>query len=213
MSTTQKITGAVVEFISGAVTSPHDSMSVEVETPRIYVPAANIAGIRCDLYAPRPVVGSVPVRVVITLRDRTTQVASVAAKVRLFDTAVVAARKLNRLESLSSSDLRLDRREVTGLSDAYFTSVEDLAGKRTTRIIVAGTVLENMDVETIPLIKRGSGVVVVVVVGGVTVTSKAKALEDGYLGDIIRVQDLITGKRLAATVRGETLVFHNASSL
>jgi len=211
--TAQRITKAVVEFISGAVTSPHDSMSVEVETPRAFVPTADVMDVRCDLYAPRTVVGSVPVRVILTLTDGTTRVVSVSAKVRLFDAVAVAARKINRLECLAASDLRLEKRDVTGLADACFTDVETLANRRATRLILAGTVIENMDVETIPLVARGSGVVVTVVVGGVTVTSKAKALEDGDLGDTIRVQDLITGRRLAATVKGGTLVVLEWSNL
>jgi flagella basal body P-ring formation protein FlgA len=211
--TAQRIAEAVVDFVSGAVTSPHDSVSVEVDPVRVYVPAADVVDLRCDLYSQRPVVGSVPVRVTLTLRDGTVHVMSVSAKVRLFDTVAVAARKLGRLQSVADSDLRLERREVTGFTDGYFTALGDFGNMRTTRLVIAGTVLQNMDVEAIPVVKRGTGVVVAVVVGGVTVISKARALEDGELGDTIKVQDVVTGKRLAATVMGGTLVVHDGSSL
>jgi flagella basal body P-ring formation protein FlgA len=209
----QRVADEVAVFAASAVTGPHDSLSVEVEAPRVPVPGTEVVDIRCDLYGPGPVAGSVPVRVTLTLRDGSTRVVTVSAKVRLFDTVVVAARKLDRLEVLSPSDFRIERREITGLADAYFKTTDDLTAVRTTAVLLAGSVIERGDVESIPLVKRGAGVLVAVVVGGVTVTSKARALEDGDLGDTIKVQDVITKKRLAATVRGGTLVVLDGSSL
>lgn len=208
-----RITDAVSGMLRGAVTAAYDSLTIEVDPPRVAVSAAEVADIRCEPYGTGAVAGSVPVRVVLLLRDGTTRVVTVSARVRLFDTVVVAARKLDRLEVLSPSDLRLEKREVTGLADAYFTCTGDLVAVRSTGVLLAGSVIERDDVETIPLVKRGSGVMVAVVVGGVTVTSKARALEDGGLGDTIRVQDVITGRRLAAVVRGGTLVVLDGSTL
>ena len=78
---------------------------------------------------------------------------------------------------------------------------------------MAGAPVRASDVESIPLIERGSDVTVSVVIGAVTVTSTAKALEDGYMGESIRVRDHMTGKRLTCVVAGKRLVLLEGAML
>lgn len=200
-------------FLSQHVTAPHDSMAITIGLPPASAPIDKIRDIGFELLSPRPVIGTVPFKVTLFLDEGAAQSFAATARVRIYDTVAVSAQRLDRHKTLLSEDIRLERREVTYLADAYFTDPGSLVGKRIKRMTALGRILTESDVEEIPLIKRGSGVMVCVVIGPVTVSSKAKALEDGCLGDHITVQDVGTRKRLTGVVADERLVILDSSAL
>ncbi len=202
-----------VSFLSHNVTAPHDSLAITIGLPPVSVSADDVRDLGFDLLSAKPVIGTVPFKVTLFLGEGMTQSFTVTARVRLYDTVAVSAHRLDRHEVVAPDDIRLERREVTYLADAYFSDPSGLIGKRTRRLASAGKILTASDVERIPLVRRGSGVMVSVVIGAVTVSSKAKALEDGCLGDHIRVQDIGTRKRLTGIVADERLVILDASAL
>jgi flagella basal body P-ring formation protein FlgA len=197
---------SAVEFVSERVIAPHDSVNVMVELPTFPVDRDEIADFSFQLLSSKPVVGTVPFRASLILRDGSELAFAATARVRIYDTVAVTARRLGRHETVEAGDIRFERREVTLLRDGYFTAPREVTGKRTRRIITAGALVRASDVESVPLIERGSNVTVSVVIGPVTVTSTAKALEDGHMGETIRVRDHMTGKRLTCVVAGKRLV-------
>jgi flagella basal body P-ring formation protein FlgA len=204
---------SAASFLSQRVSTPGDSVSVVVDLPSLGVRSADIASYTFEILSAKPVAGTVPFKVNLLGKDGTETSLAATARVRIFDTVAVAARRVGRHEILVRGDIRLERREVTPLRDGYFTDPAELAGKRVRRVITSGYLLQTSDVEPVPVVERGSGVTVSVVMGAVTVTSKAKALEDGDLGDLIRVQEITTGKRLIGMVAGERLVILDKSML
>lgn len=209
----EKIEQQAVTFLAHNVTAPHDSLVITVRLPSVSVSADKVRELGFDMLSARPVVGTVPLKVTLFLDGGASQSLTATARVRIYDTVAVSAGRLGRHETLESEDIRLERREVTYLSDAYFTEPGELIGKRTKRLTGVGKILMASDVERIPLVERGSSVMVSVVVGAVTVSSKARALEDGCLGDHISVQDTGTRKRLTGVVAGERLVVLDTSTL
>jgi flagella basal body P-ring formation protein FlgA len=208
-----RIEQEAVSFLSHNVTAPHDSVAITIGLPALSVSTDGIRDFGFDLLSAKPVIGTVPIKITLFLNEGVTQSLTATARVRIYDTVAVSAHRLGRHETLAPDDIRLERREVTHLADAYFSDPSGLIGKRTRRLASAGKILTASDVERIPLVKRGSGVMVSVVIGAVTVSSKAKALEDGCLGDHIRVQDIATRKRLTGIVANERLVILDASAL
>jgi flagella basal body P-ring formation protein FlgA len=208
-----RIKSQAVAFLSQKVSLPHDSLAVDIGLPPIHAGADKIADFGFDLLSAKPVVGTVPFRITLFLHDGTAKPLTATARVHIYDTVVVSTRRLQRHEALSPDDLRLERREVTYLPDGYFTDPDLLLVQRTRRVISTGTVLIASAVEVIPLIKRGSGVSVSVIIGSVIVTSRAKALEDGGLGETIKIQDIGTRKRLSGVVAGQGLVVLDSSAL
>lgn len=208
-----RLSDAAVSFLKDRVSTPGDSVSVTVDLPPIGVRSAGVDHYTFELLSPKPVAGTVPFRVNLVCKDHTEISVTATARVRIFDIAAVAARRIGRHEVLAADDIRLERREVTQLRDGYFTYPAELAGKRVRRVIAAGYLLQTSDVERVPVVERGSGVTVSVVIGSVIVTSKAKALEDGELGELISVQEITTGKRLTGVVAGERLVILDKSML
>jgi flagella basal body P-ring formation protein FlgA len=209
----QLIEDEAVDFLSRNISAPHDSLAIAIGLPAVAVEAADVADIAFDVLSGRPAGGTVPFKVTLFLSDGTTRDLTATARVRIYDTVAVSSARIQRHEILGIDDVRLERREVTHLPDAYFSDPLELAGQRTKRLTGIGKIFTASDVEPNPLIKRGSGVMVCVAIGSVTVSSKAKALEDGILGDVIKVQDLGTRKRLVGIVAGERLVLLDESTL
>jgi flagella basal body P-ring formation protein FlgA len=193
-------------FVTQLVKVPSDSVRTTVDIPSISLDEHEIEEVTFELLSSRPVIGTVPLRVSLRLKDGGELPFTATARVRVYNTVAVAARRLGRHETIEENDLRFEQCEVTQVTDGYFTEPGDVVGKRAKRIISAGTLIRDGDIQPVPLIERGSSVTVSVVIGAVTVTSKAKALEDGELGALIQVQDLITRKRLTGAVAGRRLV-------
>jgi flagella basal body P-ring formation protein FlgA len=212
-SLTETVRGSVESFVRDRVTMPSDSVAVAVALPVFAVEPQEVVDFSLDLLSTKPVIGTVPVKVAFILNGGGTLTYAATARVRVFAKVLVAAERLNRHEIVTGEAMRAETREITHLTDAYFADVAEIAGKRARRVISPGRLVRASDVETIPLVDRGEGVTVTVVLGKVTVTSKAKALEDGEMGDLIKVKDLTTGKRLVGTVAGRGLVVLDESML
>jgi flagella basal body P-ring formation protein FlgA len=203
----------VINLISQNITVPYDSISVSVDLPLFGLSAHEVVDFEVGLMSSKRVSGTVPVRVTL-VRDGGEFVSyAVTARVRIYDKVLVAARRFNRHEVVTEDGVRLERRDITHISDAHFTDCNRVAGKRVKRVITPGTLIRLSDVEAIPLVARGSAVTLSVVMGPVIVTSKAKALEDGEMNELIKVQDMTTGKRLIGTVAGKRLVILDESML
>jgi flagella basal body P-ring formation protein FlgA len=212
-SLSEVIRTSVESFVLDRVTMPADSVAVSVDLPMFAFEPHEVRDFALDLFSTKPVTGTVPVKVIFYMRGGGELTYAATARVRAFAGVLVAAERLNRHEIVTGAALRTETREITHISDAYFTDETEVAGQRARRVISPGTILKASDVEAIPLVDRGAGVTVAVVLGKVTVTSKAKALEDGQMGDLIKVQDLTTGKRLVGTVAGKSLVVLDESML
>jgi flagella basal body P-ring formation protein FlgA len=212
-SLTESVRSSVESFVRDRVTMPADSVAVTVDLPVFGVEPHEVADFTLDLFSSKPVTGTVPVKVTFLLKSGYELTYAATARVRAFASVLVAAERLNRHEIIGGRALRVEKREVTHLTDAYFTDPAEVVGKRTRRVISPERIITASDVEKVPLVDRGTGVMVTVVLGRVTVTSKARALEDGDIGEIIKVQDLTTGKRLMGTVAGKGLVVLDESML
>jgi flagella basal body P-ring formation protein FlgA len=212
-SLSETVRRSVEDYVRCRVTQPGDSVAVSVDVPVFGVEPHEVADFALDLLSSKPVVGTVPVKVTFTLSGGGELTYAATARVRVFADVLVVDERLSRHEIVTGDALRTELREVTNLTDAYFTDAAEAEGKRARRVISPGRILKASDVERVPLVDRGAGVTVAVVLGSVTVTSKARALEDGEMGEIIKVQDLTTGKRLVGTVAARGLVVLDESML
>lgn len=82
------------------------------------------------------------------------------------------------------------------------TAPQALVGQQTTRALMAGQPINRLHVRAVPLVARESAVTVLYERGSVTLTGRADALEDGQLGQSIRVRNPASRTTLVATVSG-----------
>ena len=104
---------------------------------------------------------------------------------------VVPVRDIARHELINREDLRVEEREGRTIP-SNLAAVEDLVGKRATRLLVAGSELTVYAAEVPPAVERGDLVTLVAAVGSVTVTAAGKVQQTGAVGDIIAVENIGT---------------------
>lgn len=110
-------------------------------------------------------------------------------KLSVYDKVWVAQDVINRGKSLSSSNLTLEKKEL-GLM-AENAAREDFSPYNSfvKKTFKPGDIIDTRYVEQIPLIIKNNPVSVVFKSSEITITMSAKALDNGKIGDYIRVRN------------------------
>jgi flagella basal body P-ring formation protein FlgA len=127
---------------------------------------------------------------------------TVAANVKRAQRAVVAVNAVARGERIRAGDVALEHVKPGSQSRLTFGSLDEVIGKEAARTIAAGQTLDNQYVRSPLLVKRGDVVDVFARAGGVQVSTKARAREEGGHGDLINVELLSDRRPLIARVCG-----------
>lgn len=130
----------------------------------------------------------------------------VKASIALWQDVVVAKHLINRDQALRPSDLRLERKKSQQLRQGYFDSIQSLTGLKPKYAIRAGEVISPNRVTKPKMVQRGREVTLIAASGGIAVRTKAKALENATLGDVVSVQNLSSKKRVQGVVIGHATV-------
>ena len=144
--------------------------------------------------------GNFPLYVGIYNGDKLYQSVPVQAKVRTFESIVVASRMLLKGTVITADDLKIINDETTRYNNDLVFDKADLVGKETTVTINAEKPVRLQDVASPTVIKRGDTVDIEVTRGGVTIICKGVANRDGRIGDIIPVTRVNTHIQLQALV-------------
>ncbi len=150
------------------------------DSPNGLKPGRNVVGVRCE--------GRKPWKLYVRV------------KVATIGPVVVAAHALARGQQIAATDLRVEDRDTSRLHRAFFTDPQGLVGQRTRRQITAGKLLHPGLVERRQLIRRGGLVKIMVRHGGLRVSMKGKALENGSLGEQVRVRNTASGRDITGEV-------------
>lgn len=125
---------------------------------------------------------------------------NVNTRIRTFQNVVVSKTKLGRFTIVSPEDLQLARLETTSLIKKTFSSLKEMSGLRTTRLIQTGDVITENLVERLPVIARGGAVDIRFKRGLLEITTPGIARQDGKIGDEIRVKCVESKKSYTAKV-------------
>jgi flagella basal body P-ring formation protein FlgA len=135
-------------------------------------------------------------------RDNGGQSFTIAADVKRAPRAVVAINAIARGERIRAGDVALETVSPGSPQRITFESLDEVIGKEAARTIAAGQTLDNQHVRSPLLVKRGDVVDVFARSGGVQVSTKARAREEGSHGDLINVELLNDRRPLIARVCG-----------
>ena len=152
--------------------------------------------IRVRRASSRPLRGPTVLRVGIDAGGQTQRTMSVTADIRHLRPVLVASRMLRRGEALMLDLVELVECDITQLRHGYFTDVDALGNMRTRRSVVAGDVLTRNHVEVIPGINRGDEVEIVARTNSLAISALGQAMQDGGIGERIRVKNSDSGKVL-----------------
>lgn len=126
---------------------------------------------------------------------------NVTIKSRVSLDVVVANNTVDRGSLISAADLKIERRTLSK-QDSFFTKISKVSGNEAARRIRSGQLLSQSNVETPALIEKGNEIVLIATKDGFKATTKGIALETGYRGEQIEVQNKTSGKVVHAIVTG-----------
>ena len=141
--------------------------------------------IKAGARGPRKGQNSVPVEIVVDGQVYRTVMVSVM--VRVVAPVLVATKTISKSEPISSANTALQERDITTLSSDVMLEAPN-ADWTASVPISEGAVVRGQWVAAPAAVKSGDSVLVVVESGGVRVTEKGTAVQDGRLGDRIKVR-------------------------
>jgi flagella basal body P-ring formation protein FlgA len=171
------------------------------------------AGYECvaELRTTGPAMGRVQVRVIAESAGKPAFDVPVLLDVRHFDEVVLTTKGLERGHVITAADVYLDRQDVTELAD-YCSTTSQLIGTTSKRSMRALLPLRFNDVEVAGradgsiLIKRRERVKMVARIGPLNVTVTGEALQEGRLGETIRLRNVDSNANVQGRVISPTEV-------
>ena len=146
--------------------------------------------------APAAVAASAPAAATAPLKS-----ASSAAPARR--KVVVGTQFLRAGTALSAAMLEEIEQAATAADNSLFGSLKDLENAEVVRDIAAGTALRSSDVRRALLVKQGQLVMLTISQGNsFAIVARVEALQDGRLGDQIRLKNPESGRLLSGVVTG-----------
>lgn len=130
-----------------------------------------------------------------------------AARLRFTGTAIemvetaTVTRSIERGEILRASDVALERRPRAEVGKATLDRAPTI-GMQTRRSLRAGEVLRMADLVKPDLVQRGANVTLIYQSAGLSLTIRARALENGTEGDTVSVVNLQSKREVSGTVVG-----------
>ncbi len=137
--------------------------------------------------SPEPI-GLVSLEIEVSAREKPVQTIPLVARVAMVKPTVVARRAVNQSASIRAADLEVIPMTFHRLESTGFDDPGKAIGQRARRLIPEGTVVEADMLETSPLVFRGQLVRLISGVGSVKVTASGKAMQNGMLGEGIKVR-------------------------
>ncbi len=121
-------------------------------------------------------------------------------KITQYNYVLVAAEDIRRNEIIGDDKCRLEKSDITGLVEAPLTDPAQLSGKWSKRYIRKGQILTSGVIEEIPTVMSGQAINILYKSSALQITARGKALQTGYSGDKIKVQNTQSNKIISGTV-------------
>jgi len=146
------------------------------------------------------------VEVTVFSKDEIYKKFNVSAKLQTFDDIVIASKMLQKGQKFTEDDLSIETVETTNFKRDYFISMDELLDLQTKQIISKDKPIYTSMVELPDIIHRGDVIKIVVKLKNMEVTATGKALQNGKRGEMIKVQNQSTGKKITAEILNEKTV-------
>lgn len=213
-ATGQTLRAVIESFLAADLAVPQ--ARVEVQYGRVEEALLDLTDPPCTFEIRRTTgrrVGLVGLEVTVRDAQGTAQSVPLLVNVSFSRRAVVAARGINQDAVIGPTDVKVVEMTFTRLDQLGLDEPEAVIGQRARKFIPAGQLVTALDIEPVPLVKRGQIVSVESQAGGVSIVSVATALGGGTYGDIIELRSGDRSKReFTAQVVGPGRVRIDASA-
>ncbi len=135
----------------------------------------------------------------------------ITANIKKYMKVVKAKREIPKGKILTSEDLKIAEIEFKRRS-GYITEIENAVGKVAKRDIKEGTVIKNSLLKPDYKVKKRKKVKIIYRNKNINIELMGLALEDGAVGDVIRVKNISSGKVILCKVIKQNTVIYSGSS-
>lgn len=115
---------------------------------------------------------------------------------------VVPSHSIPRGTTISDSDLSYQNVDASSVQAGVVSSMNDLDGMETRRVLRAGEPIRPDDVRKPILVTKGSMVTINFIAPGITLTAVGKAMGEGGMGETVTVLNPISYRQISCTVTG-----------
>lgn len=134
----------------------------------------------------------------------------VPIRITILKTVYVANRALMKGEHITGNDIYQTEMDVHRLKYGYFEDIDDLVGQMCKTNIAINSPFSPHNVELAKIIRKGEKVSIVTSNNNLTVSMDGIAMNEGALGENIKVRNIVSKKIIEAQVAGKkrvTVVF------
>lgn len=129
--------------------------------------------------------------------------------VDVFDKVVCAAHDLKRNHVIQKDDLYLARKNVSHMPSNTLRALDDAVGLIMRHNVKADTGIKEWMVEKRPVVKRGDIVTIMAESDDLRVTVPGRIMARGYPGELVKVENAVSKKKIYARVVSNLLVMVN----
>lgn len=120
--------------------------------------------------------------------------------VDVFESVICTTRPVRKGEVLQEEDLFVFRTNISRLRGKTFSAMDEAVGLMARHNLRENTRLQEWMVEAPPIMQKGDMVSILAEMGGLRVRVQGMALERGYPGEMVRVQNTMSQKSIFARV-------------
>jgi len=132
--------------------------------------------------------GKVVLPVNVAVNKDIVKTVMVQAKIKVIAPVVETAQKISKYQELTRDKIMYVERDLSVLPKGVILDEEDIEGCETVITLQPDTVLLKQMIRKMPVVRKGQAVYAVSMADGITVSSKAIALSDGFTGKNIRIK-------------------------
>jgi len=145
-------------------------------------------------------VGTIPLAITFLWNGEYIRKIWVMATLEVLQEVIVTQKPIGRYQVIAADDIQVQTMDLAQLPSNILTTAEEVIGQRAKRTIDAQTVLSTSMIEAKPLVQRGDIVVMIAESGGLRISTKGEAREQGGKGERIKVMNIDSRKYVYALV-------------
>ena len=134
------------------------------------------------------------------MNGETMRVLTLTVDTRIFRGVLVTTRTVRRGETFTADMVEYRERDITAEKNGYYNEFSQLEGLQAKRAVGFDRVVTTGYAEVIPVVLRGDDVTLLLESDYLRVSTRGTALQDGRIGERIRVKNQDTGKLLRGEV-------------
>jgi flagella basal body P-ring formation protein FlgA len=144
--------------------------------------------------------GYVKLVAVISVNQTVRNKVKLSGWVDVFESIVCAARNLKRKEIIKADDVYLARRNISHGSNNYLTDIGKVTGLMAKHSIKADKSIKEWMLERSPVVNKGDLVMILAESSGLRITVPGKVLMKGFAGELVKVQNLMSKRKIYAKI-------------